>query len=138
MLPWDWDSRGSSPILLNEVTRSSFDAGNRLIRVDSLRDNTSESFGYNAEGNRNAAYPDRANDGLFTYDKVGTCKTLPIAAHAERQHPFLQIRRSHHPAPGHTCRQRHGHDRIGLRARLRGPTDQSNGQQRQGECLRLG
>lgn len=54
---------------LNEVTRYSFDNGNRLTRVDYLKDSTAETFGYDAAGNRNAA----ANSNVsysFTWDRL--------------------------------------------------------------------
>lgn len=54
---------------LGEVTRYSYDDGNRVRRVDYLKDNTWETFGYDAAGNRNAA----ANENVsyaFSYDQV--------------------------------------------------------------------
>lgn len=80
---------------LNEVTRTTFDAGNRPTRVDYLKDGTAETFGYDPAGNLNAAANssvgygfgwDRLNrltakaDGRgkslsFTYDKVGNILT---------------------------------------------------------------
>jgi len=54
---------------LNEVTRYTFDNGNRLTRVDYLKDNTAETFGYAPAGNRNAA----ANGNVsytFTWDSL--------------------------------------------------------------------
>ena len=80
---------------LNEVTRYSFDAGNRLTRVDYLQDGTAETFGFDAAGNRNAAAngnvgyaftwdrlnrltgktDSRGRNMSFTYDKVGNLLT---------------------------------------------------------------
>lgn len=40
---------------LNEITRTAFDALNRPIRVDYLKDSTWETFGYDAAGNRNGS-----------------------------------------------------------------------------------
>jgi len=54
---------------LNEVTRYTFDNGNRLTRVDYLKDNTAETFGYDPAGNRNTA----ANGNVsytFTWDSL--------------------------------------------------------------------
>ena len=54
---------------LNEVSRYTFDNGNRLTRVDYLKDNTAETFGYDPAGNRNTA----ANGNVsytFTWDSL--------------------------------------------------------------------
>ncbi|MEI7465732.1 MAG: DUF6531 domain-containing protein, partial [Burkholderiales bacterium] len=61
---------------LGEITRYSVDAGNRTTRVDYLKDGTTETFGYDPAGNRNAA----ANAGvnyIFTWDRLNrlTAKT---------------------------------------------------------------
>ena len=80
---------------LAEVTRTTFDAGNRPTRVDYAADGSAETFGYDPAGNLNAAANatvgygfqyDRLNrltdktDGrgrnlAFTYDKVGNILT---------------------------------------------------------------
>ncbi len=80
---------------LNEVTRYTFDAGNRLTRVDYLKDGSAETFGFDAAGNRNAAanavvsysftwdrlnrltgkLDDRGKSMSFSFDKVGNRKT---------------------------------------------------------------
>ncbi|WP_228487890.1 RHS repeat-associated core domain-containing protein [Rhodocyclus gracilis] len=80
---------------LNEVTRYTFDNGNRLTRVDYLKDGSAETFGYDAAGNRNAAansvvsyafnwdrlnrlsskVDSRGKSMSFTYDKVGNILT---------------------------------------------------------------
>lgn len=80
---------------LGEVKRYTYDNGNRLKRVDYLKDSTWETFGYDAAGNRNAAANptvsytftfDRLNRALqkvdgrgrnmsFTFDKVGNMLT---------------------------------------------------------------
>lgn len=39
---------------LNEVSRFAYDNGNRLTRIDSLKDSTFETFGYDPAYNRNA------------------------------------------------------------------------------------
>lgn len=54
---------------LNEISRFTYDNGNRLTRIDYLKDGTAETFGYDAAGNRNAA----ANAGVsygFTWDRL--------------------------------------------------------------------
>ncbi len=54
---------------LNEITRTAFDALNRPIRVDYLKDGTWETFGFDPAGNRNAA----ANGSVsysFRYDRL--------------------------------------------------------------------
>ncbi|MDP2787524.1 MAG: DUF6531 domain-containing protein, partial [Pseudomonadota bacterium] len=61
---------------LNEVTRFSYDPGNRLTRVDYLKDGTAETYGYDPAGNRNAAA--NANVGYaFDWDRLNrlTAKT---------------------------------------------------------------
>lgn len=80
---------------LNETTRYTFDNGNRLKRVDYLKDGTAETFGYDAAGNRDSvansvvSYSfiwdrlnrlERKTDSRgralrFTYDKVGNILT---------------------------------------------------------------
>nr|WP_255609647.1 RHS repeat domain-containing protein [Methylosinus sp. Sm6] len=80
---------------LGEVTRSTFDAGNRLTRVDYLADGSAETFGYDAAGNRNAVANGAVSYTLqydtlnrltrkadsrgralsFTYDRVGNILT---------------------------------------------------------------
>ena len=80
---------------LNEVSRYTFDNGNRLTRVDYLKDNTAETFGYDPAGNRNTAANgnvsytftwdslnrlERKDDSrgrfmAFTFDKVGNILT---------------------------------------------------------------
>ncbi|WP_018079022.1 RHS repeat-associated core domain-containing protein [Thiobacillus denitrificans] len=80
---------------LNEVTRLTYDKANRPTRADYLKDNSAETFGYDAAGNPNAAANgsvgygfawDRLNrltqktDGRgkslsFTFDKVGNILT---------------------------------------------------------------
>ncbi|ATE62427.1 hypothetical protein CCZ27_02605 [Thauera sinica] len=52
---------------LNEVTRYSFDTGNRLTRVDYLKDGSAETFAYDAAGNRSAA-ANGAVSYTFQYD----------------------------------------------------------------------
>lgn len=79
----------------NEVTRYSYDTGNRLTRVDYMLDGTAETFGYDAAGNRNAAAnavvsysfiwdrlnrltgktDSRGKSLAFSYDKVGNILT---------------------------------------------------------------
>jgi YD repeat-containing protein len=76
---------------LLETSRYSYDNANRLSRVDYLKDNSSETFGYDPAGNLNAAgnatvnygfqydnlnrltgkTDDRARSISFTYDKIG-------------------------------------------------------------------
>ena len=80
---------------LNEVSRYSYDPGNRLTRIDNLKDNSAETFGYDAAGNRNAAAngtvsyaftwdrlnrltgktDSRGRSLAFTFDKVGNLLT---------------------------------------------------------------
>ncbi len=81
---------------LNEVTRFSFDNGNRPTRVDYMKDNTAETFGYDPAGNLNGAanhevgyafgwdrlnrlvakLDSRGNKALaFSYDRVGNILT---------------------------------------------------------------
>ncbi|MFC5768916.1 RHS repeat-associated core domain-containing protein, partial [Thauera sinica] len=52
---------------LAEVTRYSFDTGNRLTRVDYLKDGSAETFAYDAAGNRSAA-ANGAVSYTFQYD----------------------------------------------------------------------
>jgi YD repeat-containing protein len=54
---------------LNEVTRYTFDAGNRLTRVDYLKDGSAETFGFDAAGNRNAA-ANAVVSYSFTWDRL--------------------------------------------------------------------
>jgi RHS repeat-associated protein len=80
---------------LNETTRYTFDTGNRLTRVDYLKDGTAETFGYDPAGKRNAAAngnvsyafawdrlnrltgktDSRGRSMSFTYDTVGNLLT---------------------------------------------------------------
>lgn len=80
---------------LGEATRFTFDAGERLTRVDYLADGSVETFGYDAAGNRNAAANGAVSYALqydrlnrltsktdsrgralgFTYDHVGNILT---------------------------------------------------------------
>jgi RHS repeat-associated protein len=80
---------------LNEVSRFAYDNGNRLTRIDYLKDSTFETFGYDAAGNRNAAAnstvsyafnwdtlnrlqsktDSRGKSMSFTFDKVGNTLT---------------------------------------------------------------
>ncbi|WP_198363138.1 RHS repeat-associated core domain-containing protein [Thauera sinica] len=52
---------------LAEVTRYSFDTGNRLTRVDYLKDGSAETFAFDAAGNRSAA-ANGAVSYTFQYD----------------------------------------------------------------------
>lgn len=80
---------------LNEITRYTFDSGQRNNRVDYLKDGTAETFGFDAAGNRNAAanglvgytfgydrlnrlttkLDSRGKNMAFTFDKVGNILT---------------------------------------------------------------
>ncbi len=54
---------------LAEVTRITFDKANRPTRVDYLKDNSAETFGYDPAGNINAAANGSVSYG-FTYDRL--------------------------------------------------------------------
>jgi RHS repeat-associated protein len=54
---------------LGEITRYTFDTGNRLTRVDYLKDGSAETFGYDAASNRNAAANSVVSYG-FTWDRL--------------------------------------------------------------------